>query len=239
MAVAVGERAAGRHIEAPRMAEELLGSPLRRPRRRPRPDLPDHRERDRRVGRRWPSLRLGVGAQRMLRSPAQRCRSRRATSTCCPTRSDRWGAETFIMFLLQAALREPHRLRRRGARACQGGLHDAAKQAAGRVGDRRGLRAAVIAALDDDFRTPEALRCSPPRRPAPRHRRGGAGGARPGCLAHDELAAADVVALAEERRSARARRDFAESTGCATSWPGAGGRRATPATRSSSIPRDG
>jgi cysteinyl-tRNA synthetase len=75
-----------------------------------------------------------------------------------------------------------------------------------------GLKAAVVAALDDDFGTPEALALLFTAPPGARDTVAevlevlGLGG-----LAHDEPAPADVVALAEERRAARARRDFTES----------------------------
>jgi cysteinyl-tRNA synthetase len=125
---------------------------------------------------------------------------------------DRWGAETFIMFLLQAHYASPvdyddAALER--ARAACTTLRN--KLRAG-SGTDEGLRDAVIAALDDDFNTPEALALlftAPPEAAdtvAEVLEVLGLGG-----LAHDEAAPPDVVALAEERRAARARRDFAES----------------------------
>jgi cysteinyl-tRNA synthetase len=125
---------------------------------------------------------------------------------------DRWGAETFIMFLLQAHYASPvdyddAALER--ARAACTTLRN--KLRAG-SGTDESLREAVIAALDEDFNTPEALALlftAPPEAAdtvAEVLDVLGLGG-----LAHDEAAPADVVALAEERRAARARRDFAES----------------------------
>jgi len=125
---------------------------------------------------------------------------------------DRWGAETFIMFLLQAHYASPvdyddAALER--ARAACTTLRN--KLRAG-SGTDEPLREAVIAALDEDFNTPEALALvftAPPEAAdtvAEVLDVLGLGG-----LAHDEAAPPDVVALAEERRAARARRDFAES----------------------------
>jgi len=125
---------------------------------------------------------------------------------------DRWGPETFLMFLLQVHYASPvdydnEALER--ARAACGTLRNRLRSGAGAD---PALRAAVCAALDDDFGTPEALALlfrAPP-------------GARDtaaevlevlglGSLAHDEPAPPEVVAMAEERQRARARRDFAES----------------------------
>jgi cysteinyl-tRNA synthetase len=125
---------------------------------------------------------------------------------------DRWGAETFLMFLLQAHYASPidyddAALER--ARAACATLRNRLRSGSG---TDEGLREAVIAALDDDFRTPEALALlftAPPDAGDTVAEvldvLGLAG------LAHDEPAPSDVVALAEERREARARRDFAES----------------------------
>jgi cysteinyl-tRNA synthetase len=125
---------------------------------------------------------------------------------------DRWGAETFIMFLLQAHYASPvdyddAALER--ARAACTTLRN--KLRAG-SGTDDALREAVTAALDEDFNTPGALALlftAPPEAAdtvAEVLDVLGLGG-----LAEDEAAPPDVVALAEQRRAARARRDFAES----------------------------
>jgi cysteinyl-tRNA synthetase len=125
---------------------------------------------------------------------------------------DRWGAETIIMFLLQAHYASPvdyddAALER--ARAACTTLRNKLRAGSGRDA---GLRDAVIAALDDDFATPEALALlftAPPEASdtvAEVLDVLGLGG-----LAHDAPPPADVLALAEQRRAARARRDFAES----------------------------
>jgi cysteinyl-tRNA synthetase len=125
---------------------------------------------------------------------------------------DRWGAETFLMFLLQAHYASPidyddAALER--ARAACATLRNRLRAGSGAD---EGLRDSVIAALDEDFNTPEALAllftASPDARDTVAELLDvlGLGG-----LAHDEPPPADVVALAEGRREARARRDFAES----------------------------
>ncbi len=125
---------------------------------------------------------------------------------------DRWGAETFIMFLLQAHYASPIDYDDAALERARAACTTLRNRLRAGSGTDEGLRAAVVAALDDDFRTPEALALlftAPP-------------GARDtvaevlevlglGRLGHDEPPPPDVVALAEERRGARARRDFAES----------------------------
>jgi cysteinyl-tRNA synthetase len=125
---------------------------------------------------------------------------------------DRWGAETFIMYLLQAHYASPvdyddPALER--ARAACATLRNRLRAGSGEDPE---LRAAVCEALDGDFGTPEALALVF-RAPA---------GARDtaaevldvlglGSLTHDEPPPTEVVALAEERQRARGRRDFAEA----------------------------
>jgi cysteinyl-tRNA synthetase len=125
---------------------------------------------------------------------------------------DRWGAETFIMFLLQAHYASPvdyddEALEQ--ARAACTTLRNRLRSGSGRDD---GLRAAVWDALDDDFSTPQALALLF-RAPA---------GARDtvaeilavlglGSLARARHPPDDVVLLARTRRDARERRDFAES----------------------------
>jgi cysteinyl-tRNA synthetase len=125
---------------------------------------------------------------------------------------DRWGPETFIMFLLQAHYASPidyddAALER--ARAACATLRNRLRSGSGTDEE---LRESVIAALDDDFRTPEALALLFTAPPGARDTVAevlgvlGLGG-----LAHDAPPPSDVVALAERRREARGRRDFAES----------------------------
>jgi cysteinyl-tRNA synthetase len=125
---------------------------------------------------------------------------------------DRVGAETFLMFLLQAHYANPvdysDEALERAAAACET-LRNRLRSGSGAD---PGLRAAVCEVLDADFNTPEAL--------ALLFR--AAAGARDtvaevlnvlglGSLAHDEPAPPEVVALAHERQRARDGRDFAES----------------------------
>ena len=125
---------------------------------------------------------------------------------------DRWGAETLIMFLLQAHYASPvdyddEALER--ARAACATLRNRLRTGAG---EDPGLRAAVHAALDEDFGTPSALallfRAPPTARDTVAEVLDVLG---LGSLAHDAPAPDDVIALARERQVARERRDFAES----------------------------
>ncbi len=125
---------------------------------------------------------------------------------------DRWGAETFLMFLLQAHYASPVDYDEKALERARAACATLRNRLRAGSGEDPALRAAVCAALDDDFGTPEALALlfrAPP-------------GARDtvaevldvlglGSLTYDEPAPADVVALAEERQRARERRDFAES----------------------------
>jgi cysteinyl-tRNA synthetase len=125
---------------------------------------------------------------------------------------DRWGAETFIMYLLQAHYASPVDYDEEALERARAACATLRNRLRAGTGEDPALRAAVCAALDDDFGTPEALALlfrAPP-------------GARDtaaevldvlglGSLTHDEPAPAEVVALAEERQRARDRRDFAES----------------------------
>ena len=125
---------------------------------------------------------------------------------------DRWGAETLIMFMLQAHYASPvdyddEALER--ARAACSTLRNRLRAGSGQD---PGLRAAVCAALDDDFSTPQALallfRAPPTARDTVAEVLDVLG---LGSLAHDAPPPDDVVALARERQAARERRDFAES----------------------------
>jgi cysteinyl-tRNA synthetase len=125
---------------------------------------------------------------------------------------DRWGAETFIMFLLQAHYASPIDYDDAALERARAACITLRNRLRAGSGTDEGLKAAVIAALDDDFRTPEALALLFTAPPGARDTVAevlevlGLGG-----LGHDEPPPPDVVALAEERRGARARRDFAES----------------------------
>ena len=125
---------------------------------------------------------------------------------------DRWGAETFIMFLLQAHYASPIDYDDAALERARAACTTLRNRLRAGSGTDEGLKAAVVAALDDDFRTPEALALLFTAPPGARDTVAevlevlGLGG-----LGHDEPPPPDVVALAEERRGARARRDFAES----------------------------
>jgi cysteinyl-tRNA synthetase len=125
---------------------------------------------------------------------------------------DRWGAETFIMFLLQAHYASPvdyddEALER--ARAACSTLRNRLRSGSG---TDAGLRAAVVDALDEDFSTPQALallfRAPPEARDTVAEVLDVLG---LGSLAREEPPPDDIVALADERQAARDRRDFAES----------------------------
>ena len=126
---------------------------------------------------------------------------------------DRWGAETFIMFLLQAHYASPvdyddEALER--ARAACATLRNRLRSGSGADA---GLRAAVCEALDDDFIDAAGARAAlPGAADGARHGRRGARRARPR-IARPRRAGAGraCVALARERQAARDRRDFAES----------------------------
>ncbi len=137
---------------------------------------------------------------------------------------DRWGAETFIMFLLQAHYASPvdydDEALERARAACAtlrnrlrtnkvgSGPPDSPERAAALTG-------AVIEALDDDFNTPKALAeiftVGHYAEPVRSHVAEVLDVLGLGSLAHDAPAPDDVVALARERQAARDRRDFAES----------------------------
>ena len=125
---------------------------------------------------------------------------------------DRVGAETFLMFLLQAHYANPvdysDEALEQAAAACET-LRNRLRSGSGAD---PGLRAAVCDALDDDFNTPEALALL---FQAPAAARDTVAEVLDvlglGSLAHDEPAPPEVVALAQERQRARDGRDFAES----------------------------
>jgi cysteinyl-tRNA synthetase len=207
-----GEGRPGWHIECSAMAEKLLGREFAVHGGGRDLIFPHHENEIAQsvaAGRRFATVWAHNG---MLRLSGEKMSKSEGNIDLLTDALDRWGAETFIMFLLQAHYASPvdyddAALER--ARAACTTLRN--KLRAG-SGTDEGLRDAVIAALDDDFNTPEALALlftAPPEAAdtvAEVLEVLGLGG-----LAHDEAAPPDVVALAEERRAARARRDFAES----------------------------
>jgi cysteinyl-tRNA synthetase len=125
---------------------------------------------------------------------------------------DRWGAETFLMFLLQAHYASPvdyddDALEQ--SRAACATLRNRLRSGAGTDAD---LEAAVVEALDEDFNTPQALallfRAPPEARDTVAEVLDVLG---LGSLARAIEPPDEVVALARRRRDARERRDFAES----------------------------
>jgi cysteinyl-tRNA synthetase len=125
---------------------------------------------------------------------------------------DEWGPETLIMLFLQAHYRSPMEYSEatlEQARAACATLRERLRHGAG---EDHALRDEVCEALDDDFNTPRALavlfRAPPEARATVAEILDvlGLGG-----LARSETAPAEVQELAQARRAARERRDFAES----------------------------
>ncbi|MEP6642020.1 MAG: DALR domain-containing protein, partial [Gaiellales bacterium] len=125
---------------------------------------------------------------------------------------DRVGAETFLMFLLQAHYANPVDYSDEALESAASACETLRNRLRSGAGADPGLRAAVCDVLDDDFNTPEALallfRAPPAARDTVAEVLDVLG---LGSLAHDEPAPAEVVALAQERQRARDGRDFAES----------------------------
>jgi cysteinyl-tRNA synthetase len=125
---------------------------------------------------------------------------------------DRWGPETLIMLFLQAHYRSPmeysERTLEQARRACAT-LRERLRQGGG---EDPAARRQVCEALDDDFSTPRALAVLFGAPPEARDTVAevldvlGLGG-----LAEVEEAPGEVELLADARRAARDRRDFAES----------------------------
>ena len=126
---------------------------------------------------------------------------------------DRWGAETFLMFLLQGHYAAPIDYSddtlpqaQAAAETLRNRLRD------GDGGHDQTLREAVWAALDDDFNTPRALALlfdAPPQASgtvAEVLEVLGLGG-----LAREQQAPAELLELARDRDRARADRDFARA----------------------------
>jgi cysteinyl-tRNA synthetase len=126
---------------------------------------------------------------------------------------DRWGAETFIMFMLGAHYRSPLEYSDRALEQARAACATLRERLRGGSGSDDTLRDAVCAVLDDDFSTPRALALI---HEAPAEARDtvaeilgvlGLGG----LAAREEDAPDDVRDLADERSRARAGRDFAAS----------------------------
>jgi cysteinyl-tRNA synthetase len=153
---------------------------------------------------------------------------------------DRWGAETFIMFLLQAHYASPVDYDDAALERARAACTTLRNKLRARSGTDDALREAVIAALDEDFNTPGALALLFTAPPEAADTLAevldvlGLGG-----LAQDEAAPPDVVALAEQRRAARARRDFAESDRLRDELAGRGWQVRDAGDRFELYPRDG
>jgi cysteinyl-tRNA synthetase len=125
---------------------------------------------------------------------------------------DRWGAETLIMFMLQAHYASPvdyDDAALEQARAACATLRNRLRSGSG---EDAGLRSAVCNALDDDFATPQALallfRAPPSARATVAEVLEVLG---LGSLAHDPPPPEEVQALRDRRDAARGRRDYAEA----------------------------
>jgi cysteinyl-tRNA synthetase len=125
---------------------------------------------------------------------------------------DRWGPETFIMYLLGAHYASPVEYSTRALEQARAACATIRERLRAGSGSDPALLEAVCEALDDDFATPRALALL---HEAPASARDtvaevlgvlGLGG-----LARDEDAPAEVRALADERARVRAARDFAAS----------------------------
>jgi cysteinyl-tRNA synthetase len=125
---------------------------------------------------------------------------------------DRWGAETLIMYFLQAHYASPMDYDVAALERVRTACETLRNRLRAGSGEDVGVRAAVCEALDDDFNTPRALavlfRAPPEARDTVAEVLGvlGLGG-----LAEVPEAPGEVEALADARRAARERRDFAES----------------------------
>jgi cysteinyl-tRNA synthetase len=125
---------------------------------------------------------------------------------------DRWGAETLIMYFLQAHYASPVDYDVAALERARTACETLRNRLRAGSGEDAGVRAAVCEALDDDFNTPRALavlfRAPPEARDTVAEVLGvlGLGG-----LAEVPEAPGEVEMLADARRAARERRDFAES----------------------------
>ena len=125
---------------------------------------------------------------------------------------DRWGAETLIMFMLQAHYASPVDYDDAALERARAACETLRNRLRSGSGEDVAVREAVCEALDDDFATPRALavlfRAPPEARDTVAEVLGVLG---LGSLAVSEQAPAEVEELAVARDAARAERDFAES----------------------------
>jgi cysteinyl-tRNA synthetase len=125
---------------------------------------------------------------------------------------DEWGPETLIMLFLQAHYASPMEYSDATLEQARAACETLRNRLRSGSGEDAGVRDAVCEALDDDFNTPRALavlfRAPPEARDTVAEVLDvlGLGG-----LAEMEEAPGEVELLAEARRAARERRDFAES----------------------------
>jgi len=125
---------------------------------------------------------------------------------------DEWGPETLIMLFLQAHYASPMEYSDATLEQARAACETLRNRLRSGAGEDAGVRDAVCEALDDDFHTPRALavlfRAPPEARDTVAEVLDvlGLGG-----LAEMEEAPGEVELLAEARRAARERRDFAES----------------------------
>ena len=125
---------------------------------------------------------------------------------------DEWGPETLIMLFLQAHYASPMEYSDATLEQARAACETLRNRLRSGSGEDAGVRHAVCEALDDDFHTPRALavlfRAPPEARDTVAEVLDvlGLGG-----LAEMEEAPGEVELLAEARRAARERRDFAES----------------------------
>jgi cysteinyl-tRNA synthetase len=125
---------------------------------------------------------------------------------------DRWGPEVLVMLFLQAHYRSPMEYSDATLEQARTACETLRNRLRSGTGEDPAVREAVREALDDDFNTPRALAVLFTAPPEARDTVGevldvlGLGG-----LAEVEEAPGEVELLAEARRAARERRDFAES----------------------------
>ena len=125
---------------------------------------------------------------------------------------DRWGAETLIMFMLQAHYASPVDYNDDALERAQAACETLRNRLRSGSGHDPAVAAAVCEALDDDFATPRAVallfRAPPQARDTVADVLGVLG---LGALAEADPAPAEVEDLAKARDEARVRRDYAES----------------------------
>ncbi|HEX2375994.1 MAG TPA: cysteine--tRNA ligase [Gaiellales bacterium] len=125
---------------------------------------------------------------------------------------DRWGPEVLVMLFLQAHYRSPMEYSDATLEQARTACETLRNRLRSGTGEDPAVREAVREALDDDFNTPRALAVLFTAPPEARDTVAevldvlGLGG-----LAEVEEAPGEVELLAEARRAARERRDFAES----------------------------